>query len=517
MKHRLLSVLTAALLLATGAQGRESRQEPFAVRAFHLDFRTEVMTPDAMKALARELAAQGINTIVMEWEATFPFERHATLCNRNAFTRDEVRNFVSYCGERGIDVIPLQNCFGHSEYILQHARYGHLREDAKDPSQVCPLKIEEASKIFAEIFAEVAALHPSPYFHIGADETYLLGLCKQCREVAGREGKSRLFVDYVKTMCRIVHDLGKTPVMWADIILKHPEALDELPEDLVFVDWNYGWEPNRFGELDNLLSRGVKMWGAPSLRSGPDNIYLTQWKKHFDNLAAYVPFARKLGYRGMIETSWSTSGTYGYYFDTGHEILSMQPVRLVYPMSAFGILQDAFCESLDPAVTFEPQAFVRRYALTKLGLDEAGADVLWRYFSMPQETVSVTPTGARDAQGRPLGEVVDQCRRMRSELETLKPRHRREQVAHYLLMLDIRINYLLFRDIEARYQSSSCDRAQAAGLARELRTLLDKARTLDRRFARLNAGYLKKPEIDYVNRMRSLKMRSLYERLKNIR
>lgn len=225
---------------------------------------------------------------------------------------------------RGVEVIPLQNCFGHCEYILQHERYRALREDPKDPSQVCPLKIAEATACFSELFAEVASLHPSKYFHIGADETYLLGLCGNCRAVADREGKSRLFVDYVKAMCDIVHRLGKTPVIWADIILKYPEALDELPDDLIFVDWNYGWEPDRFGKLANLFSRGVKLWGAPALRSGPDNIYLTQWKKHFDNLAVFVEYAREHDYGGMIETSWSTSGTYGYWFDNGYEILSMR-------------------------------------------------------------------------------------------------------------------------------------------------------------------------------------------------
>lgn len=155
---------------------------------------------------------------------------------------------------------------------------------------------------------------------------------------------------------------ARHPLCGPTIILKYPEALDELPDDLIFVDWNYGWEPDRFGKLANLFSRGVKLWGAPALRSGPDNIYLTQWKKHFDNLAVFVEYAREHDYGGMIETSWSTSGTYGYWFDNGYEILSMQPVRLVYPMSAFRILEAACCEAFVTDAPFEPEAFVRRYA-----------------------------------------------------------------------------------------------------------------------------------------------------------
>lgn len=279
------------------------KEHTFQVKAFYIDCRTQVMTLSAIKSLVDDLSQKGINTIVMEYEATFPFRKHATLCNEYSYTEEEVKDLVNYCSKKGIDVIPLQNCFGHCEYILRHDRYAALREDTKEVSQVCSLKIEPAKKVFREIFQEVAALHPSQYFHIGADETYLLGDCKDCSAVAAREGKSRLFVDYIKAMSELVVEMGKIPIIWADIILMHPEALNELPKGLVFVDWNYGWEPNRFGKLDNLYAAGVEVWGAPSLRSGPDNVYLTQWEKHFNNLTTFVPFAREKGYTGMIQTS----------------------------------------------------------------------------------------------------------------------------------------------------------------------------------------------------------------------
>ena len=113
----------------------------FKVRAFYLDCRTQVMTVSAIKELASDLSKKEINTLLIEYEATFPFQKHATLCNQLAFSRSEVQDIVSYCTSLGIEVIPLQNCFGHCEYILRHDRYAHLREDSKEVSQVCPLKI----------------------------------------------------------------------------------------------------------------------------------------------------------------------------------------------------------------------------------------------------------------------------------------------------------------------------------------------------------------------------------------
>ena len=80
-----------------------------------------------------------------------------------------------------MDVIPLQQGFGHVEYILRNVRYQGLREDAKDLSQVCPSKVAEDSVLFTELYTELASTHTSKYIHIGCDETRLLGHCAECR------------------------------------------------------------------------------------------------------------------------------------------------------------------------------------------------------------------------------------------------------------------------------------------------------------------------------------------------
>jgi hypothetical protein len=46
----------------------------FPIRGFHLDLKIQVMTLNALKSLAAELAEMGINTLIMEWEASYPFK-----------------------------------------------------------------------------------------------------------------------------------------------------------------------------------------------------------------------------------------------------------------------------------------------------------------------------------------------------------------------------------------------------------------------------------------------------------
>src|SRR6476661_7088278 len=274
MKKSAIVLFLLFTLKAVFAQSK-TEQNSFAVKGFHLDLRIQVMTMDALRAFAAKLKTLDINTLVMEWEGTYPFEKHPLIPNRYAYSKQQIVSFINYCDSLGIDVIPLQQSFGHVEYILRNERYKELREDQKDYSQVCPLQFEGNKKLFTDLFTELAATHPSKYFHIGGDETYLLGHCEKCKAKAAKEGTSKLYIDHIKMLCDIVISLGKIPVMWADIALKHPEALKLLPKQTILVDWNYGWDMNNFGEHEKLMQAGFEVWGAPSIRSHPDNYFLT--------------------------------------------------------------------------------------------------------------------------------------------------------------------------------------------------------------------------------------------------
>ncbi len=459
----------------------------FEVRAVYLDFRTQVMTMPAMKAFVADAAAKGMNAVVVEWEATFPFKDNLVLRNRLAFSEAEVEDFIGYCSSLDVDVIPLQNCFGHSEYILRHERYAVLKEDRKDCSQVCPMKAEDAEGIFRSIFSEIARAHPSEYIHIGCDETRLLGHCSECRRKILKEGVSRLYVDYVSRMCRIVSSLGKRPMIWADIILKYPEALQSLPNDVIIVDWNYGWNQNHFGKMDNLRNSGREIWGACSLRSHPDNLYLVQWRKHLENIFGYTSYAADCGFKGIINTSWSTSGTYGYIYDDKNEVINIQPVREVYPQNGFDMLMTAYSDALSdnpPA----PDEFLEDYCHTRLGLSNAeDIAAVKDYFNMTQNPVySFQGDTAR------VEEELQKCLVVRKRLGIVRFKGEAADVArHLVLMLDIRINYLRFKRTDLRMESKEFSATDVSGTLAELERIDKENGKLRKDFIRLNGQYLK--------------------------
>ena len=483
----------------------------FAVRGFHLDLRIQVMTMPALRAFATRLHELGMNTLIMEWEGTFPFEKHPAILNRYAYTKDEVTSFIGYCKSLGIDVIPLQQSFGHVEYILRNYRYKDLREDQENYSQVCPMKPDLDKALFRDLFAELASMHPSKYIHIGGDETYLLGHCPICSREAARVGKSRLYIDYIKMLCELVIQMGKRPLVWADIGLKYPEAIKLLPKETIFVDWNYGWDMNRFGDHDKLMQSGYEIWGACSMRSHPDNYFLTQWQKHFQNIHDFIPAARKLGYRGMIMTSWSTSGQYDALHQSESDIFNLYAIRHVYPISGFNILLTAFGEAVSSDQPLHIQEFIIEYAHEQYGLDPAEAARFWRALNKANVEVSQGKVMSKDSLS--IGSLLDSAKSTLNDLKDLQPRKNKLEFDQYRLMTAIRVQYLTYESIQSFLNSNSFNVAQYPETVSKLEALKNDASEIDQWFQQLNGAYLYPGEIDEENELRNLKINELLYKL----
>ena len=475
----------------------------FPKRGLHLDLRVQVMPMAALRAQVRDMARMNFNVLLVEWEATFPYQEHAIISNQYAYTPAEIADFVGYCGQLGVEVIPLQQCFSHIEYILRLERYAHLREDEMDLCQLCPSQAPEALEVFGGILREVAAAHPSAYLHIGGDEAYLLGHCAKCSATVDRRGKSGLYVDYIKQVAALVVRLGKRPMLWADMLLKHPEAANELPRECVFFDWNYGWPTNRFGDLAKLAKHGFEFWGAAALRSNFDSHSFTDWHKHFKNLQDYVPYCRARGFQGIILTSWSTSGAYGYEWEKPGEMIEKYPIRRVYPHAGFRILQAAFWAAIEREA-FSPQEFVVQYAAERFGLAADPGRRLWSALkensTVEDVTIDLPPLLRKSARAkRCLGE--------------LRPQKNQVEFAHLRLMADLRDHHLRFKRVERRVHSKAFHGRHIAAVLPQLRALLREARQLDVRYWHLLRGNLYPNEFPTELDYRSKKLRQLYARL----
>jgi hexosaminidase len=513
IKILLILLLCTAFFKADAIQsGRSGNPNPFPVRGFHLDLRIQAIPMPALKKLALQLSEGGINTLIMEWEGTYPFKDEPLIPNRYAYSRAEVKSFIAYCNGIKLDVVPLQQSFGHVEYILRNAKFKDLREDQKDYSQVNPIREEAAKKLFTTLYKDLISTHNSPYIHIGGDETYLLGHGEESKKKIKAVGIGRLYGDYIKMLCDVVVSLGKKPVLWADIALKYPEALKGLPKETIFVDWNYGWDINMFGDHQKLMQSGFEIWGAPAIRSHPDNYFLTQWEKHFKNITDFVPMTRKFGYKGIIMTSWSTSGLYSTVFESTRDISDLYAIRRVYPISGFNMLIAAFLRGIKQDDPLDYKSFINDYAKSRYGFDDNASKAFWNAISaVPFEIIQGIPVNTKLS----IQQLLDSTRIAGTVLYKLKPKKNADEFEHYKLMTDIRIQYLSYQLIESRANADNMKDDSIKTLIQELEAL--KSGSLDKKFADLNKDVMYPAEIAQEIEYRNVRMNVLLARLKRIR
>lgn len=364
-----------------------------ALRAFHIDLKWQHYRFDRYLGLLDDLADWGYNAVVLEYENMFPYRSCRKAVHRDAWTMQQVRQFAEKARSRKIQVIPLIQCFGHLEFVLHLPKYRHLAESQEQPAELCPCKDGAADLVHAMI-DEVLQAHPeSDYIHIGGDEVWTLGTCPQCKRNVRRLGKSRIYIDFVSPFIDRVTHAGKRPILWADMLLAHPEALDALSRDAVLCDWEYWpqgttepqildwtsgtwvspmtlplvepdtlrrfrshWSlkggrdwPTRFKGwpyVDYLRKAGFDVILGSSIKSGGDNYSSVRYALHLRNSLSAVQAAATAGSLGVIVTSWV--------------------VRRV-PMENQTLAMAVIGKAMRKPFDFDAHAVMRRYEEKRLG------------------------------------------------------------------------------------------------------------------------------------------------------
>jgi hypothetical protein len=316
-------------------------------------------------------------------------------------------------------------------------------------------------------------------------------------------------------LCNIVIKLGKRPVLWADIALKYPEALQSLPKQTIFVDWNYGWDLSHFGDHAKLVQAGFEIWGAPSLRSHPDNYFITQWQKHFNNLRDFVPLCRQMGYKGMVMTSWSTSGEYARVDEAANSIVDLYAVRHVYPVTGFNILLAAYAQSIAQTAPLDIETFVANYCAKQYGFTAKQSALFWQALKAAPYEISNGYVESHTPLA--LSTLVDSVAWAAGVFNTLQPLKNKREFEHYRLMAAIRLQYLRFSMIEKQVNNENFNAAGIPAVVIKLQKLIANAALLDEEFIEFNKDSYNPTELKAENELRNAKLLLLYNRLVRVK
>jgi hypothetical protein len=259
---------------------------------------------DFLKREIRTLAAYKINTFSPYFEHTFAYASSPVAAfPGGAMTPAEARELVAYAAQYYITIIPEQESFGHLHHVLKFEQYSPLGETVH--GAVLAPGDAATQPLIGSWFAELAKVFPGPYAHIGADETFELGLGKT-RDAVTQRGLDAVYLDFLKQIHTTLAPNHKQLLFWGDIAVKSPDLVATLPKDMIAVPWRYDAEPDFTPLILPFTNAGLETWVASGVNNW-NRIYPNN-NVALGNIRAFVRDGQKLGAKGLLNTVWNDDG-----------------------------------------------------------------------------------------------------------------------------------------------------------------------------------------------------------------
>ncbi len=232
-------------------------------------------------------------------------------------TGEEIMELDKYCKKRFIDLVPNQNSLGHMASWLDTEQFEDLAE-CPDGFKLTPYVEMKTTldpydprsiQLVEDMTNDIIPYFSSDYFNVNLDEPFELGHCKS-KDKAEEIGVGKIYIDFASKVYDIIRSHNKRMMMWGDVVLKHPEIVSEVPEDVILLDWGYEAEypfsknALKFKEtgLDYLVCPGTSSW--TSIGGRTNNMV--------GNIFNAVKSGHNQGATGMLLTDWGDMGHWQY-------------------------------------------------------------------------------------------------------------------------------------------------------------------------------------------------------------
>ena len=363
------------------------------MRGPHEDFgRDQLPTMDDLKRSIRRTAQYGMNTYFWFIEPDhFVYDFDPNISTEyDRFTFDEIRELVAYAKSLYVEVIPVVELLAHMENTLRHDRYKHLSETGDGGGTLCPTS-DESFELVKKMIDEIAPAFNARYFHCGLDESQVVGTGRS-KEAVAEKGIEQVYADYYTRVNDVVKSHGQTMIMYADIVLNHPDILNLLPKDIVMMFWDY-MPQERYEGLDKLKAMGYPVMSLSGMWDW-NNLYPV-YPPGFKNMQVLAQQTAEIGGLGHFVSDWGD----GYRGAAGINLSEL---------ADFGYL---YCGAVSwNAKPLPLETFAGQYARTYYGVDDnAFTNAFTRLARCQGDDLSHTTWARRlfhdDARQRVLGMV----------------------------------------------------------------------------------------------------------------
>lgn len=399
-----------------------------AARGLYYDVtRGRIPTMEYLKKLMDKLALYKINQFQLYIEHTYLFEELSEVWRDDTpLTAEDILELDAYCRKLHIELIPNLSSFGHLYKLLRTKTYSHLCE-MPDPDKepfgfaarmrhhTVDVTNPDSMALVKRLIEEYLPLFSSEHFNIGADETFDLGKGKS-RSRAEKEGTRRMYMDFVKELCAFLVEKGKKPMFWGDIICTFPDAVKELPEQTICLNW--GYEANQSEEpVKALAEAGATQYCCPGVSGW--NQFVNALDVAYENIKRMCTYAVRYGAKGVLTTDWGDYGhvnhpdfgvpgiIYGAAFSwndriPGFDEINRQISRIEYLDSSESLVGIAARLSNCWAFQWRDAVMLKEEGTIEASLEEIGRipSIMKRLEEFTQELYGVIPYLAPEQRGK---------------------------------------------------------------------------------------------------------------------
>ena len=255
------------------------------------------------------------NQLQLYTEHTFAYRGHEKVWNGwSPLTAADAGHLAEYAAQRHIDWVPNQNSFGHMHRWLVHEPYRRLAECpdgiehpfslAVEPFSLCPTD-PRSLELLKDLYGQLLPLATSPLFNANLDETLDLGQGRS-KALCEQRGTEQVYLDFVHQVHGLAAAHGKRMMMWGDIILKQPELIDQLPEDIIALEWGYEADHPFAEDCRRFAASGRDFYVCPGTSAWSSFVGRTD--NALANLASAAKHGRAHGAAGYLVTDWGDHG-----------------------------------------------------------------------------------------------------------------------------------------------------------------------------------------------------------------
>ena len=280
--------------------------------------RNAVMKPDEVKKLITVLHGFGYNMLQLYTEDTYEVDGEPYFGYlRGRYSKEELKDIVSYCNSIGVEVIPCVQTLAHLSQIFRWTPYKVIN----DTTNILLVGDARTYELIDNMFRTLRECFTSDLIHIGMDEAHMLGLGNYLDQ-HGFKNRFDILNEHLARVLEIAKKYGFKSLMWSDMYFRlanHDQyhtygdvitqaIADAVPAGVDQVYWDYYSSDKKM--YDNMLDQHAKFKGETWFAGGawtwcgftPRN----EWT--LDSMTPAMRACREKGVDNIFMTMWGDNG-----------------------------------------------------------------------------------------------------------------------------------------------------------------------------------------------------------------